>query len=98
MRIIARRTLKEFWEAGHADSEQPLNAWFAEVSRATWTSMADIKARFPHASIIDRERVVFDIGGNKYRMVAKLWFPGQTVWVKFIGTHREYDDLDMGSL
>ena len=98
MRIIARRTLKEFWEAGHADSEQPLKAWFAEVRRATWASMADIKARFPHASVIDRERVVFNIGGNKYRLVAKLWFPGEAVWVKFVGTHREYDALDVGSL
>ena len=98
MLIIARRTLKEFWEAGHSDAEQPLKAWFAEVSRATWLSMADVKVRYRHASVIDGERVVFNIGGNKYRLVAKIWFPGQAVWVKFFGTHREYDDLDVGSL
>lgn len=98
MRVIARRTLKDFWEAGHADAEQPLKAWFAEVSRANWTSMADIKARYRHASVVDAERVVFNIGGNKYRLVAKIWFSGQAVWVKFVGTHREYDDLDVGSL
>jgi len=98
MRIIARRTLREFWEAGHADAEQPLKAWFSEVNLATWTSMADIKARFQHASVIDNERVVFNIGGNKYRLVVKVWFPGKAVWVKFIGTHRQYDDLDVGSL
>ncbi|MBM4319551.1 MAG: type II toxin-antitoxin system HigB family toxin [Deltaproteobacteria bacterium] len=98
MRIIARKTLKDFWEAGHADEEQPLKAWFAEVERAEWASMADIKARYAHASVIDAERVVFNIGGNKYRLVAKVWFPGRTVWVKFVGTHAEYDNLDVSSL
>ncbi len=98
MRIIARKTLKDFWEAGHADAEQPLKAWFAEVERSDWSSMVDIKARYAHASVIDSERVVFNIRGNRYRLVAKIWFPGRTVWVKFLGTHAEYDSLDMGSL
>jgi mRNA interferase HigB len=98
MRIIARKTLNDFWEAGHADAEQPLKAWFSEVSRAEWTTMADIKARYPQASVIDAERVVFNIGGNKYRLVVKVWFPGRAVWIKFVGTHRDYDDLDLGSL
>lgn len=98
MRVIARRTLKNFWEAGHADAEQPLKAWFAEVSHASWTSMADVKARYRHASVVDSERVVFNIGGNKYRLVAKIWFPSQAIWVKFLGTHSEYDELDVGSL
>ena len=98
MRIIARRTSREVWEAGHADAEQPLRAWFAEVSQAAWASMADVRDRYPHASVIDRERIVLNIGGNKYRLVVKVWFPGQAVWGKFIGTHREYDDLDVGSL
>ena len=98
MRVIARKTLRTFWESGHGASEQPLRAWFAEVSQANWASMIDIKRRYPHASVIDRERVVFNIGGNKYRLVTKVWFPGQTVWVKFIGTHRSYDDLDIDAL
>jgi mRNA interferase HigB len=98
MRVIARRTLKDFWEDGHSDAEQPLKAWFAEVSRAAWSSMADVKALFRHASVIDSERVVFNIAGNKYRLVAKVWFAGQAVWVKFVGTHREYDGIDVGSL
>ena len=97
VRIIARKTLRDFWEAGHADAEQPLKAWFAEVEKANWATMADIKARYAHASIVDAERVVFNIGGNKYRLVAKLWFPGRTVWVKFVGTHAEYDVLDVRS-
>ena len=98
MRIIARRTLREFWEAGHAAAEGPLKAWHAEVKSADWTSMADIKARYPHASVIDSERVVFNIGGNKYRLGVKLWFPAKAVFVKFIGTHAEYDRLDVTSL
>ena len=98
MRVIARRTLKEFWEAGHPDAEQPLKAWFAEVSHASWAGPAAIKRRYPRASIIDGERVVFDVGGNKYRLVVKVWFAGQAVWIKFIGTHAEYDKLDVGSL
>ena len=98
MRIIARKTLQDFWQAGHADAEQPLRAWFAEVSRASWQTMAEIKLRYPHASIIDAERVVFNIGGNKYRLVAKVWFAGQAVYVKFVGTHRAYDDVDVTKL
>ena len=98
MRGISRRTLLDFWRAGHGDAEQPLKAWFAEVNRAVWRSMAEIKKRYPTASIIDAERVVFNIGGNKYRLVAKLWLPGQVLWIKFIGTHREYDRIDVTRL
>lgn len=98
MRIIARKTLKDFWEAGHADAEQPLKAWFAEVERADWATMSEIKARFAHASVIDSLRVVFNVGGNKYRLVARIWFPGRTVWVKFVGTHAEYSGLDVRSI
>ncbi len=90
--------MRLFWESGRADAEQPLKAWFADVSRADWRSMADVKERYPNASVIDRERVVFNVSGNKYRLIVKVWFPGRTVWVKFIGSHRQYDDLDVGSL
>ncbi|MSP91873.1 MAG: type II toxin-antitoxin system HigB family toxin [Myxococcales bacterium] len=98
MRVIARKTLVAFWEAGHADAGPPLRAWFAEVSRAEWSSMADVKARYPHASVIDAERLVFNIGGNKYRLVVKVWFAGRAVWVKWLGTHADYDRLDVKSL
>lgn len=60
--------------------------------------MAELKRRFPKAKVVDAERVVFDVGGNKFRIVAKIWFPGQAVWIKFIGTHREYDDIDVEAL
>jgi len=98
VRVISRRTLREFWKAGHADAKQPLQAWFAEVSKAAWRSMAEIKRRYPHASIIDSERVVFNIGGNKYRLVVKLWLSGQAVWIKFVGTHAQYDKIDVSKL
>ncbi|MFT5433665.1 MAG: mRNA interferase HigB [Myxococcota bacterium] len=98
MRIIARRTLKDFWESGHANAEGPLKAWYAEVNGAEWNSMADIKVRYPHASVIDSERVVFNVGGNNYRLVVKLYFPAPTVFIRFVGTHAEYDRLDVKTL
>ena len=97
MRIIARRTLKDFWRRHH-DAEEPLKAWFAEASHATWASMNDIKKRYAHASVINSETVVFNIAGNKYRLVAKIWFAGHVVWIKFIGTHGAYDEIDVSSL
>ncbi len=98
VRIVSRRTLQRFWEAGHADAEQPLRSWFAEVAAAAWSTMADIKERYAHASVIDGERVVFNIGGNKYRLVVKVWFAGQAVFIKFVGTHAAYDKIDVREL
>lgn len=98
MRVISRRTLRDFWKAGHADAAQPLKAWFAEVSKASWRSMAEIKRRYASASVVDAEHVVFNIGGNKYRLVVTVWFPGQTVWIKFIGTHERYGRIDVEEL
>ena len=72
MRIIAKRTLREFWEKPeHRDAEQPLKAWYAEARNATWSTPADIKARYRHASIVGNNRVVFNIAGNKYRLVVE---------------------------
>jgi mRNA interferase HigB len=97
MRVIARRTLQDFWKK-HADAEGPLRAWFAEVSQAKWKSTADIKKLYATASIIDSQRIVFNIGGNKYRLVVKVWFAGKAVWIKFIGTHKSYDGVDVTTL
>jgi mRNA interferase HigB len=97
MRIISRKRLRTFWTK-HADAEGPLKAWFAHASRALWRKMADIKTDFATASIIDDERVVFNIGGNKYRLLVKIWFPGKSVWIKFAGTHRQYDKIDVTKL
>ena len=97
MRVIARNTLQAFWQK-HKDAEGPLKACFAEASRGAWHAMADIKRHYVTASIIDSERVVFNVVGNKYRLVVKIWFPGKTVWIKFVGTHKSYDHIDVKKL
>lgn len=88
MRIIAKKTLREFWEA-HADCEQQLKSWFQESSRTEWKSPNEIKQEYPSASILNDNRVVFNIKGNKYRLIVKINYEYQIVWIRFIGTHSE---------
>ncbi len=100
MRIIARRTLREFIEARAGHRGQPalkaaLDSWFAEVSKATWVSTADIKRLYATASIISADRIVFDIKGNDYRLVVAVDFEKAIVWIKWIGTHKDYDRIDV---
>lgn len=96
MRIIAKRTLRAFWESSpkYADSKGSLEAWHAEVLKATWKSPQELKAQFRSASILKNNRVVFNIAGNKYRLVVTIDYLRQTVYIKFIGTHRQYDQTD----
>ena len=99
MRVIARRTLREFWERpGHRDAEQPLRAWFAEARRATWRGPAEIKATYRNASFVGNDRVVFNVGGNKYRLVVAVKYSARIVFVRFVGTHEEYDEIDVGEV
>ncbi len=93
MRVIARRTLREFWEQHH-DAEQPSKAWFAEASSTSWETPQTIKDQYRHASFVADNRVIFNIGGNKYRLVAHVNYEFGIVYIKFIGTHREYDSID----
>ena len=100
MRIIAKRTLREFWDKpAHRDAEEPLKAWYAEARHASWSTPADIKARYPHASIVDQHRwhnrVVFNIAGNKYRLVVEFHYNTGIGYVRFVGTHKEYDWIDV---
>ncbi|EGP55804.1 hypothetical protein Agau_L101226 [Agrobacterium tumefaciens F2] len=100
MRIIARRTLREFIDGLTGQKEKPsvkaaLDAWFDEVSKAAWTSSADVKRRYATASVINAERIVFNIKGNDYRLVAAVDFEKSIVWIKWIGTHRAYDRIDV---
>ena len=97
MRIIARRTLREFW-ARHPDAERPLREWFAEAHRAEWRGPADIKARYPSASVVANDRVIFNIGGNKYRLVVAIRYDARIVFIRFIGTHQRYDRIDAASV
>lgn len=92
MRLLTRRTLQEFWRL-HADAETPLRAWVQEALRADWRTSGELKGSYVTASIIDSERVVFNIAGNKYRLVVRVVFAKRLVFVKFIGTHAEYDAI-----
>lgn len=95
MRIIARKTLADHWnKPGREDSEQPLRAWFAEAESACWARPSDLKAQFLSASILRDGRAVFNIAGNKYRLVAWINYPYGVLYIRFIGTHAEYDRID----
>ena len=100
MRIIARRTLREFIEARIGRKDHPalkaaLDAWFDEVRKARWTGTADVKRLYATASIVTADRIVFNIKGNDYRLVAAVDFEKSIVWIKWIGTHRDYDRIDV---
>lgn len=100
MRIIARRTLREFVEkrAGHKDQsalKAALDAWFDEVRKAHWASAADVKGLYRTASVVTAERVVFNIKGNDYRLVAAIDYEKSIVWIKWIGSHADYDRIDV---
>src|SRR5262249_34679147 len=100
MRIIARRALREFVDslAGHKDQsavKAALDSWFAEVKRARWRNTADVRRLYATASIVTAERIVFNVKGNAYRLVVAVDFEKEIVWIKWIGTHREYDRIDV---
>jgi mRNA interferase HigB len=96
MRIISRKTLRSFWEKPeYADAEQSLKAWFREASNADWSSPAAIKSVFRTASIVANNRVVFNVGGNKYRLVARVNYPYRIMYIRFIGTHAQYDRINV---
>ena len=96
MRIIALSTLKAFWQGNgeYGDAESPVLAWYKHVEKADWSQPADVKADFGSASILKDGRVVFNIAGNKYRLVVWINYPYRVVYVRFIGTHRQYDEID----
>jgi mRNA interferase HigB len=93
--IIKRKTLIEFYEqSNRLDAKGPLEAWYYEAMHANWTSPADVKEQYRSASILKNNRVVFNIAGNKYRLVVRINYDSGTVFVRFIGTHKEYDKID----
>lgn len=103
MRIIARRTLREFVSTRAGSKERPalkaaLDAWFAEVSRARWRNAAEVRRLYATASIVSAERIVFNIKGNAYRLVVAVDFEKSIVWIKWIGTHRDYDRIDVSKV
>jgi mRNA interferase HigB len=100
MRVISRRTLREFVEGrrgykDHAGLKAALDAWFDEVKKARWASAADVKRSYATASIVSADRIVFNVKGNDYRLVVATDFDKGIVWIKWIGTHKDYDKIDV---
>ena len=97
LRVIAKKILREFWEK-HADSEQQLKAWFQEAQKAGWKNPNELKSEYPSASILAEGRVVFNIKGNSYRIIVKINYEHEMVWIRFIGTHAEYDKINANTI
>jgi mRNA interferase HigB len=93
MRIIALGTLRAFWQK-RADAEVPLRSWYAAASRADWRSPAAVKADYRHASFVANNRIVFNLKGNTYRLVAAVHYNRSIMFIRFVGTHGEYDKID----
>ncbi len=94
MQIIARKTLKDFWTK-HPPAEKPLSVWFARVSRADWAGPDEVKMMFGNSvDFVVDNRIIFDIAGNKYRLVVHVAYPFRRVLIKFVGTHKDYDRIN----
>lgn len=96
MRVIAVSTLKAFWAGNpeYQDAETPTMAWYREAVKADWSAPGDVKRQFRNASILKDGRVVFNIAGNKYRLVTWINYPYRVLYIRFIGTHKQYDQID----
>ncbi|HEU0276744.1 MAG TPA: type II toxin-antitoxin system HigB family toxin [Rhodanobacteraceae bacterium] len=97
MRVIAVATLKRFW-AKHPAAEQPLKAWYDEARHARWSTPQDIKNHYASTSFVGSNRVVFNIKGNDYRLIVAVAWHFQAVYIKFVGTHAEYDRVDAATV
>ena len=95
MQIVALRTLRQFWEERQPQAEKPLRTWYGIVAEAEWSGPADVKAQFGAAvDFVADNRLIFDIGGNKYRLIVRVSYEFKAVQVKFVGTHEDYDKID----
>jgi len=97
VRVIAKKILRDFWKL-HEDAEEQLLSWYQEASKASWKSPNAIKREYPSASILNDNRVVFNIKGNHYRLVVRINYHYQMVWIRFVGTHTEYDKMDANKI
>ena len=97
MRIIAKKALRDFWEI-HTDCEEQLKTWYHETERANWKTPKDIKTEHSSASFLKDNRVVFNIKGNNYRLIVKVNYDYGVLWIRFIGTHAEYDRIDANNI
>ena len=97
LRVISKKILRDFWEK-HEDCEQQLKAWFREAQKAEWENPNQIKTEYPSASILNENRVVFNIKGNNYRLIVKISYEYEMLWIRFIGTHAEYDKIKTSTI
>ena len=97
MRVIAKKTLRLFWQK-HSDCEEQLKVWYEEASKASWQTPAEIKKDHSSASVLQDNRVVFNIKGNKYRLIVKFDYKYGWAWIRFIGTHSEYDKINANTI
>ncbi len=98
MRIVARGTLAKFW-ASHADAKGPLEAWFHVCRKADWSGPQDVKNAFgTRVHFLPRNRAIFDLGGNKFRLVVVILFRRKAIYIRFVGTHARYDRIDAGTI
>ena len=94
MRVIAKSTLKKFWEqSAYADAQNSLESWYEEARKAAWATPQDVKNLYASASVVGGNRVVFNICGNKDRLVVEMQYRAGIAWIKFIGTHKQYDAI-----
>jgi len=99
MRIIKRSTLDDFWsQKDYGDSKTSLEAWYNEAKIAKWNNPQDIKDKYGSASIIANNRVVFNIKANSYRLIVEIQYNAQIIWIKFLGTHKQYDDISASTV
>lgn len=100
MRVIALRTLRQFWETHPrgGEAEAALLAWHTEAARADWATPAEVKVQYRNASVLKNGRVVFNVAGNKFRLVVRINYPYRVVYVRFVGTHSEYDAIDAATI
>lgn len=99
MRVIAKKTLREFFEQPlYRDSKSALEAWHQEMLKSDYSNPNEIKEKYKTASIVGGNKVVFNICGNKYRLIVKINYFAKIVFVKFIGTHKQYDKINIGDL
>ena len=99
MRIVSHRKLKEFYEQeGHSDAKAPLERWYDITESAEWKNLSDIRACFPGVDYVGNQHYVFNIGGNKYRLVVVVKFTIGYLYIRFVGTHAEYDKIDCSTI
>jgi mRNA interferase HigB len=97
LRVISKRTLREYW-LRNPETEEQLKSWFKEASTANWNTPNEIKEQYGSASILKDSRVVFNVCGNKFRLIVEINYKRQWVFIRFVGTHKEYDNIDANNI